>query len=65
MIGNTQVAGILNNVANLNSAEVQHQLRQLLQTMTQRKATLYQLESGIEHFLKVTDSYSRAIVSLL
>lgn len=57
MIGNTQVAGILNNVANLNSAEVQHQLRQLLQTMTQGKATLEQLESGIEHFLKLTDSY--------
>ena len=52
-----QVAHLLNNEATLPSVELQPQLRQLLQNMSQGKAALGALESGIEHFLKVTDSY--------
>lgn len=52
-----QVAHLLNNEATLTSIELQHQLRQLLQTMALGKAALGSLEAGIDHFLKVTDSY--------
>ena len=52
-----QVAHLLNNEATLTSVELQYQLRQLLQTMHQGKVTLGTLEAGIDHFLKVTDSY--------
>lgn len=52
-----QVAHLLNNEATLTSVELQHQLRQLLQTMHHGKAALGTLEAGIDHFLQVTDSY--------
>ena len=52
-----QAAHLLSEDRLLTSLERQQQLRHLLQTMQQQKATAGSLETGIEHFLKVSDSY--------
>lgn len=52
-----QAAHLLSEDLLLTSLERQQQLRHLLQTMQQQKAMVGSLEAGIEHFLKVSDSY--------
>lgn len=52
-----QVASILKNEAQLEGKGVRARLRGLLGAMNRWKAQAKELESGVEHFLKVTHSY--------
>ena len=52
-----QVAHLLSEDRSLTPLERQQQVSQLLETMHQEKAAAGSLEAGIDHFLKVTESY--------
>lgn len=52
-----QAATLLDNMDQLDVEALQANFRQLLQEMRARKAEVGSLTSGIEHFLKVTQSY--------
>jgi len=52
-----KAAKILKNEAQLNPGGVQRQFRALLGAMTRWKGQVGEMETGIEHFLKVTRSY--------
>lgn len=52
-----QAAAILDNPDELGAEAIQQKFTQLLQEMAQHKAQTGALSSGIDHFLKVTQSY--------
>ncbi len=52
-----QAAAILDNPDELGAEASQQKFTQLLQEMAQHKAQTGALSSGIDHFLKVTQSY--------
>jgi hypothetical protein len=52
-----EAAQILDNQAGLDAVEVQRCFQELIAVMSGRKTLAGPLESGIDHFLKVTSSY--------